>query len=98
MIECFLFFVLFIEEPLRGQKKRKREKELEKEGTHNTLFIYCHTFLKEQDFVLSRDTQYQRSFFPFNSITEEPSGTEQKRQKVKKKMAEGTLYSLLRYL
>ena len=41
VIECFLFFVLFIEEPLREQKKRKREKELEKEeGTHNTLFIY----------------------------------------------------------
>ena len=96
MIECFLFFVLFIEEPLRGQKKRKKEKELEKEkGTHNTVFIYCHTILKEQDFVLSRDTQYQRSFFSFNFITEEPSGTEQKRQKVKKKMTEGTLHSLL---
>lgn len=43
MIGCFnqLFFVLFIEEPLREQKERKREKELEKEeGTHNTLFIY----------------------------------------------------------
>ena len=96
MIECFLFFVLFIEEPLRGQKERKRKKELEKEkGTHNTLFIYCHTILKEQDFVLSRDTQYQRSFFSFNFITEEPSGTEQKRQKVKKKMTQGTLHSLL---
>ena len=64
VIECFLFFVLFIEEPLREQKKRKREKELEKEeGTHNTLFIYCHTFLKEQDFILFCDTQYQGSFF-----------------------------------
>ena len=82
MIECLLFFVLFIEEPLRGQKKRKREKELEKEeGTHNTLFIYCHTFLKEQDFILSCDTQYQGSFFCFNFITEEPSGTEQTRKR-----------------
>ena len=64
VIECFLFFVLFIEEPLRGQKKRKKEKELEKEkGTHNTLFIYCHTILKEKDFVLSCDTQYQGSLF-----------------------------------
>ena len=96
MLQSLLFFVLSIEEPLRGQKKRKREKELEKkEGTHNTLFIQCHTFLKEQDFVLSCDTRYQISFFSFIFITEEPSGTEQKRQKVKKKMTEGTLHSLL---
>ena len=96
MIEFFLFFVLFIEEPLRGQKERKREKELEKEeGTHNTLFIYCHTFLKEQDFILSCDTQHQISFFSFIFITGEPSGTEKKRRKVKKKMTEGTLHSLL---
>ena len=96
MIECLLFFVIFIEEPLRGQKKRKRAKELKKEeGTHNTLFVYCHTFLKQQDFILYCDTQYQSSFFSFIFITEEPSGTEQKRQKVKIKMTEGTVHSLL---
>ena len=79
-----------------GQKKRKREKELKKEeGTHNTLFMYCRTFLKQEDFILSCDPRYQISFFPFNFITEEPSGIEQKRQKVKKKMTEGTLHSPL---
>ena len=96
MIECLLFFVLFIEEPLRGQKKRKREKEVEKEEvTHNTLFIYCHTFLKEQDFILPCDTQYQGSFFAL--ILLQKNLQEQNRQEKgeKKKMTEGTLHSLL---
>ena len=92
MIECLLFFVLFIEAPLRGQKKRKREKE---EVTHNTLFIYCHTFLKEQDFILSYDTQYQGSFFAL--ILLQKNLQEQNRQEKgeKKKITEGTLHSLL---
>ena len=82
----------------KEKKNRERTGEGRRYPQHSFYILYCHTFLKQQDFIFSCDTQYQRSFFSFNFITEEPSGTEQKRQKVKKKMTEGTLHSLLRYL
>ena len=82
----------------KEKKKRERTGEGKRYPQHSFYILYCHTFLKQEDFILSCDTQHQISFFSFIFITGEPSGTEQKRQKVKKKMTEGTLHSLLWYL
>ena len=83
-----------------GKRKEKERKNWRRKKVPTTLFLYIilSYLLKQEDFILSCDTQHQISFFSFIFITGEPSGTEQKRQKVKKKMTEGTLHSLLWYL